>query len=140
MNDQDHFSDVRGALGGYGVLGGDAADEVGKVTALPLTREGPQYKCYCQHCGQPNILTVNWQECAYVAQGVPPSNWVYDAQRGAIRPNVGCRMCNVLMLVLFTPDECARQLHAGEAAGYLPGGAGAQMRQSIAQAAAQYRR
>lgn len=136
----DHFADVRGHLSGYGVLGGDGADEVDSVKTLPLSKEGPRYQVRCQHCGQPNIITVSWDELVYVSANQQPQGWVYEPTRGAVRPNVGCGMCHVVLMVLFTPDECAKNLHAGEAAGYIQPGAAHAARQKILGAAQQYRR
>jgi hypothetical protein len=130
-------------LGGsdnFGSLGGDGADEIHRVQTKPLGREGAKYQLRCQHCGQPVHVEVSWAEMAYVALGQQPPGWIYEQTRGAMRPNIGCGLCHVVIMLLFTPDECGRNLAAGEAAGYIAPGYVRQAQQRLGQAGAGYRR
>ncbi len=133
MSDRDHFSDVRGQ-GGYGILGGEGVEEFGSVQTQPLTKEGVAYRVRCHNCGQPNMLEVSWQEMLYVRFGALPPGWVYEPSRGAMRPNVGCRLCQVVIMMLLTPDDGIKSVHAGEAAGHIPQGAVQNFRNQLAQA------
>lgn len=138
---EDYFADMRGQLNNsYGSLGGEGADEMDQVVVKPLDRAGVHYAARCHFCGQKNQIDLTWPEIAYVAQGQQPEQWVYDAARGAMRPNIGCCKCHVVMMFLVTPDECMRHLHAGEAAGYLQPGYVNALRQRLQQASAGYRR
>ncbi len=141
MTDRDHFEDIRNNLGtGFGCLSGEGAEEIQTVHTQPLSPQGVTYQVRCQHCGQPNKVHISWDEMIYVAFRLQPPGWVYEASRGALRPNIGCASCNVVILLLLTPDDGAKSVHAGEAAGYIPAGYVAQARQRLAGQAGQLRR
>ncbi len=127
----DHFEDVRGSgdLAGFGVLGGDAISSHQKATAkLSPDGLGIDYLVNCDHCGIPNRLTVSWPEFLYAANGRIPFDqsrrtaWKYEQQHGGFHPNVGCAQCQMVLLLLITPDEAKRHLHAAEQAGKLTRG------------------
>lgn len=140
MSDRDHFEDVRGNLPtGFGCLSGEGAEDIHAVRTQPLSRSGVTYQVRCQHCGQPNQVQISWDEMIYVAFRLPPPSWVYEPTRGALRPNVGCQLCNVVILLLLTPDDGAKSVHAGEAAGYIPQGYVAQARARLAGQAQNFR-
>lgn len=140
MSDRDYFSDIRGeGLGGYGILGGEGVEEFGSVQTQPLSPEGVSYRIRCHNCGQPTMVVVNWHEMLYVRFGQLPPGWVYEPSKGAVRPNVGCRLCNVVVMLLFTPDDGMKTLHAGEAAGFVQPGLVQNFRAQMAQAQARQR-
>lgn len=118
----DDFSDIRGVLAGFGCLGGMGADA--HHTAQQRRAEdgtGMTFTVPCDNCGQPNEITVNWDELIYGAARQVPPGWKYEPRFGAIHPNVGCRSCRGLLLITLFPDECARHLKAGEAEGKVTG-------------------
>jgi hypothetical protein len=127
----DHFEDVRGSgeLAAFGVLGGDAIASHHKATAkMSPDGKGIDYFVNCDHCGQPNRLTVSWAEFVYAANSQIPFDqarqapWKYEGQWGGFHPNVGCGQCSMVLLLLVTPDEAKRHLHAAEQGGKLPRG------------------
>lgn len=118
----DPFADVRGFISGqgYGALGGAGAESHHSVkVSRDPEKKGMNYQSDCDNCGQTNVVTVMWDEFIYGAAGLVPPNWVYDRAHGGIHPNVGCRRCKGLMLLLFSPDECGRQLKSGVAAQHI---------------------
>jgi hypothetical protein len=128
---EDHFEDMRGSgdLAGFGVLGGDAIASHHKATAkMSPDGQGIDYKLDCGHCGVPNRLTVSWGEFLYAANSQIPFDqarrapWKYEQQFGGFHPNVGCAQCQMVLLLLITPDEAKRHLHGAEQAGKLPRG------------------
>lgn len=112
----DPFADVRGSLStaGFGALGGAGAELHHSVkVARASDKSGMNYQCDCDNCGQTNVLTVSWDEFIIGSQGLVPAHWVYEQAHGGIRPNVGCRRCKSVLMLIFRPDECGRQVKAG---------------------------
>jgi hypothetical protein len=117
---QDHFADMRGFLNsqGFGALGGDGA-EAHHGFKSSVTPEGVQFQVACDNCGIPNGITPTWSELVYGMCGMEAPGWKFSQRYGGFHPNAGCRSCNALIMLIFTPQECARHLKAGEAARYV---------------------
>lgn len=121
----DDFKDIDLTAFGSGALGGVGADDH-FATRTSYVPEGVQFEIVCDTCGQRQHVTVSWDECIFVSQGVPPPGtahsppWAYSARHGALYPTIGCCACQRRdTLVLVTPDEATRHLRAGTQAQHL---------------------
>jgi hypothetical protein len=115
----DPFRDVRGVIRnqGFGSLGGMGADKHHAADVhIAEDRSGQTIDVHCDNCGQQNGITVTWDELIYGMCRLVAPNWRYDPQLAAFVPVVGCRRCNMVMLLTFTPDECAKYVKSGEQA------------------------
>lgn len=138
----DPFSDVRGSsvVSGFGSLHGEGIQQHGdvKVEASP---QGRNLHIFCDNCGVPNVVQVDWREIAWLAAGVPPAGWRYDPNTQRLIPHLGCPSCRFMQTPSVTPDEAARWLNAGVSAGSIPKEAAQQLvQQARANAGAMMRR
>jgi len=139
---EDPFSDVRNDVRGrgFGALDGDAA-HTHHTARVERAKDGSgmAYLVSCDNCGTQNAMTVTWDEFLYGMHGVTAPQWVYDPAAGGFYPNVGCVYCRALNKVVFTPDECSRQVKAGVAARSISDAYVASARTKLAAAAAAQR-
>lgn len=141
---EDPFHDVRNQLGGGlggGCLGGAGLEEHYRATSkIAASREGMDFQVACDNCGQPNKVTISWDELIYGVMGIQHPAWRYDSRHRALYPNVGCGSCRGLIMLTFTPDECDRHLRAGINGGCVTLQYVQRGRQALAQQAAQQAR
>ncbi len=125
MASEDHFNDINLGAFGAGALSGQGADDHYATTSA-ATPMGMEFVCACDACGSRMGVTVSWDECIFISQGVPPPGnpasaspaWGYA--RGGVYPPAQCPTCRRSdTLLLFTPDEAERHLRAGIQAGYV---------------------
>ncbi len=147
MIGNDPFSDVEGDIDGHrGVLDSDAFTNHEKVTdKIDPSGAGWSFKCNCQHCNRPSIITVPWPELIVCSVGVQPldmdSRRPWIVQNGFMYPPVTCGSCgNLLTMVGITPHKAQRCLAAGVQAGKIQGSYVQQQQQATLQQAAHLRR
>jgi hypothetical protein len=113
MSEEDPFADVRGDIrGNLGIMEGLGASDH-YAARERVTGAGVAYMIHCDNCGQPAEVEVTWNEFIYGMNRLLPPNWRHEAKFGGFHPNMGCRTCGALLLMILKPDECARQLKAG---------------------------
>lgn len=135
-NDQDHFSDIDIRAFGAGALSGQGSEDH-YATSSSAGPGGMDFRCACDACGTRMLITVSWDECIFISQGVPPPGnatsppWGYA--RGGLFPQVQCPMCRRTdTLLLLTPDEAERHLRAGIQGQFVPPAYVAQNKQRVA--------
>lgn len=121
---------------GYGSLAGDGIEIHNKVSTT-TKREGTVFKLRCDKCNKTLEVTVPWDELTWLSQSALPPNrsWRHDAYHGCFLPNSACS-CREDIRLGVTPDECARHIKAGIAAGQVNAAAVGQLAQQIQQATA----
>lgn len=124
---------------GYGSLSGDGIDVHNKVTNA-VKREGVEFKLRCDKCNKALVVTVPYDELTWLSQSALPPNrsWRHDQYHGCFLPNAACS-CHEDIRLGVTPDECARHIKAGVAAGFVNGAQVDALAAQIRQAAAQRR-
>lgn len=113
------FSDVADDLKGFGTLAGPAVDEHYRAQAqLDPNGEGVHFIVFCDSCGTKNRVTTSFQELTYGMLRVIPPGW--KRAHGGLTPNVGCRTCQTILMLVIVPDECARLLRSGMSQNKVP--------------------
>lgn len=101
-----------------GVLGGEGASTHDRVTTKVIP-QGVLFRVPCAGCGKEQDMVAPWPEIVFMAAGAQPGNaWLYNQHAGGFVPNLACR-CRANVRLAVTPDECARHLHSGRAAGVI---------------------
>lgn len=95
-----------------GVLGGDGANFLEKVSTVPKA-EGVVSRCSCTQCGRTNDVVVEWREAVIVANGLLPRDWEVDRKQGGVYDAFVACGCQYQLKVLFSVDEMKRMIAAG---------------------------
>lgn len=135
MSNNDDFADIRGEVErmGFGSLAGDGVDSHNSVKTT-IGAEGAENRLRCDRCGKGLQVVIPWTELVYMSQGVLPPNgsWRHDGYNGCFLPNLKC-VCHEDVRLGVTPDECAKHLKGGIAAGRVRPGDVAQLAGQIQQ-------
>lgn len=100
---EDYEDDGFGALGGEIAIGGGGAGQIDAVKTTVDAR-GIHSKCLCEHCGQSNQITTEWQEAVAGSLELAPPNWLV-APGGFLYAYVGCAKCGTELKIGYTPAE-----------------------------------
>ena len=149
LGNYDGFGDVvSGHQGIFEGMGGQALkvhDSVhGEVTA-----EGLVLEFYCQGCGKPRQMVVEYSELIALKYGVNPAiafqgqtkvlsspiNWRFVAKENAWRPDMTCDGCDFHLFVRIAPGEPAKHIEAARQRGFLNPAVEQQLSQIASQAA-----
>lgn len=136
MANDDYFNDIDLKSFGTGALSGQGSDDH-YASSSAAGPEGMAFQCACDACGTRMRITVSWDECIFISQGVPPPGsptsppWGYA--RGGLYPQAPCPACRRTdTLLLLTPDEAERHLRAGIQGAFVPPAYVAQNKQRVA--------
>lgn len=106
----EHFGDLDLDNMGFGGLSGDAVENHNKARSKTAA-DGVKIQLACDHCGAPNVMTIDWPEAIIISAGAVPPGWKYEL--GYIRPQTGCGSCRRLVSPGITPEEAKRWVTAG---------------------------
>lgn len=100
--------------GGYGALGGGAAEGLDRVVTK-VTPPGLSSTISCWNCGRKNGIDLDWKEIITGSLGFLPPNWDVDKKTGTLFPVCGCTGsgCNRQIKIGYTPQELKRCVQTG---------------------------
>ena len=153
MAEHDQFNDVKNHTQGI-----FSADTAALLPALQkhdsvyskVARDGLVLEFYCDGCGRPTRLEIEWPELVALKYGLNPAqvfrgrqgilsgqamDWSFDTEEARWKPHAQCRHCEFHFGVRLSPDEPERYLVQGRRSRYINTAGEQQVSQLCAQLA-----